>query len=253
MLSLLALSAAAVSTSEIVLSRTKAEAMSAEQLEEMLLADFPHGEIVSLRLPDTRPGPHGELTDPSLSYISFEEQGRADSGRLCRARTITVTFDWLDGGVGKPLSERSADDAKRLFRVKDRPQVAVLKDDATDALCAKLPVERYADLVPSPEHKQRLRQFLAITEAFNAGRELPLSPECGDWRGADEKPCDVRKALATIDWANLLSVREVDWPHGVPATRLSFSPTEGPLVHAYLSGTDNIDAAKLTYAWPAPF
>ena len=226
--------------------------MSSEQLVTGLLADFPHGEIAEVRLPDLS-GPHGEVTDPSLGYIAFEERGKAHEGRLCRSRTITAIFDWLDGGPGKPFSERSSDDPKRLFAVNDRPNVAVLGDDATDALCANLPVKRYAGLSPRPEHEQRLRQFIAMTESFHAGQELTLTPQCGNWRGVDEKPCDYEEALTKIDWEKLLAVTSTDWPHGVSATRLTFASADGPLIHAYLSGGEKIEAAKLTYAWPAPF
>ena len=250
---ILAVSAATAVPSEIVLSRTDAEAMSSEQLVALLLANFPHGEITEVRLPDIGPGPHGEWTDPSLGYIAFEERGKADGGRLCRSRTITTTFEWPDGGLGKPYKERSSGDPKRLFRVVDRPNVAVLDGDATDALCASLPAEGYGALSPQPEHEQRLRQFIAITEAFHAGQELAVTPQCGDWRGVDEKPCDYQEALAKIDWEEMLFVRETDWPHGVPATRLTFSPADGPLVHVYLAGHEKIEAVKLTYAWPAPF
>ncbi len=252
-LSVLAVSAATTIPADVVLSRTEAEAISSEHLVSELLANFPHEEITEVRLPDNRPGPHGEATDPSLGYIAFVERGKAYGGRLCRSRTITVIFDWPDGGLGKPLSERRADDPKRLFAVSHRPNVAVLGGAATDALCASLPVKRYAGLSPPPEHEQRLRQFIAMTEAFHASQELGVTPRCGDWRGVDEKPCDYEEALAKIHWEELFQVGSTDWPHGVPATHLSFSPVDGPVIHVHLSGRDKIEAAKLTYAWPAPF
>src|SRR5687768_6546412 len=203
-LAILGASAAAAVPHEVVLSRTEAEAMSSEQLVTALLADFPHGEITEVRLPDVGSGRHGEATDPSLGYIVFDERGKAYGGRLCQSRNITATFDWLDGGVGKPFRERSPGDPKRLFQVSARPNVAVLDRDATDALCAGLTVRRYAGLSPAPEHEQRLRQFIAITDAFRAGHDLGVTPQCGDWRGLHEKPCSYEEALAKIDWENML-------------------------------------------------
>lgn len=238
---------------DVMLSRNEAEAMSSDQLEDLLLAEFPHDDIIGVELPDTGPGPHGKIGDPSLSYISFQERGSADSGRLCKARRIVTTFAEPDGSKSKPLSERSADDPKGLFRVYGLPQTAVLNEVATDAVCASLPIERYASLSPSPEHERRLRQFLELTDAFDEGRQSSVNIACGDWTRAEEKPCDADEALAKIDWARMSSVRAIDWPHGVFATRITFSQSDGPLILAYLSGADTISAAKITYAWPAPF
>ncbi|MXO47075.1 hypothetical protein GRI69_02210 [Erythrobacter vulgaris] len=254
MLSLLVVALAPPQSSDVMLSRNEAEAMSSDQLEDLLLAEFPHDDIIGVELPDTGPGPHGEIGDPSLSHISFQERGSAGNGRLCKARRIVTTFDVPDGETGKPLSGRSADDPMRLFRVYGLPQTAVLDEVATDAACASLPIERYASLSPSPEHERRLRQFLELTDAFDEGRQRSVNIACGDWsKGAEEKPCDADEALAKIDWAGMLSVRAIDWPHGVSATRITFSQSDGPLIHAYLSEPDTISAAKITYAWPAPF
>lgn len=254
MLSLLVVALATPQSSNVMLSRNDAEAMSSDQLEDLLLAEFPHDDIIGVELPDTGPGPHGEIGDPSLSYISFQERGSADNGRLCKARRIVTTFDAPDDETGKPLSGRSADDPMRLFRVYGLPQTAVLDEVATDAACASLPIERYASLSPSPEHERRLRQFLELTDAFDEGRQRSVNIACGDWsKGGEEQPCDADEALAKIDWAGMSSVRAIDWPHGVSATRITFSQSDGPLIHAYLSGADTISAAKITYAWPAPF
>ena len=240
-------------SSDVVLSRDDAEAMSSDQLEDLLLAEFPHDDIIGVELPDTGRGPHGEMADPSLGYITFHERGRADSGRLCKARRIVVTFDLPDGVKSKPLSERSADDPKRLFNVNGLPEIAVLNDVATDGLCASLPSERYADISSRPEHKRRLRQFIELTEAFDEGRQRAFNIACGDWTGAEEKPCEADEALAKVDLARMISVRAIDWPHGVSATRITFTQSDGPLIHAYLSGAETISAAKITYEWPALF
>lgn len=253
MLSLLALAMAAPQSSDVVLSRTEARQMSADQLEELLLAEFPHDDITGVELPDVATGPGGNSGDPSMHYVAFREQGSADSGRMCKARRIVATFDVPNGETVKPLAERSADDPRRLFRVYGLPQIAVLDEAASDATCAALPAERYASLGSSPEHERRLRQFLELTDAFGKERRPPVEIACGDWTGAEERPCDAHEALARVDWGRMSSVRAVDWPHGVSATRITFSQPEGPLIHAYLSGTDAISAAKITYAWPAPF
>ena len=253
MLGLLVMAMGAPQIPDAMLSRTEAEAMSSDKLADLLLAEFPHDDIVGANLPDTGPGPHGEIRDPSLGHISFQEQGSAGGGRLCKARRIVATFDWPDGESGKPLAERSADDPKRLFRVYGLPQTAVLSDIATDAACASLPNERYASLGQPPEHEQRLRQFIELTGAVDDTRQRALPIACGDWTGAEEQPCDADEAIAKIDWDRLSSVRPVDWPHGVSATRITFSQPDGPLIHAYLSGAETISAAKITYAWPAPF
>lgn len=253
MFSLLVMAMATPQSPDAMLSRTEAEAMSSDQLEDLLLAKFPHDDIVGVKLPGTGPGPHGEIGDPSLGHISFQEQGSAGGGRLCKARRIVATFDWPDGERGKPLTERSADDPKRLFRVYGLPQAAVLSETATDAACASVPSERYASLGQAPEHEQRLRQFIELTGAGDDGRKRALPIACADWTGAEEQHCDAAEAIAKIAWDRLSSVRPVDWPHGVSATRITFSQPEGPLIHAYLSGAETISAAKITYAWPAPF
>lgn len=253
MFSLLVVAMSTPQSSDVMLSRNEAQALSPEQLEELLLAEFPHDDIIEVEVPDTGPGLHGEIGDQSLSYISFQERGRADSGRLCKARRIVATFDVPDGGMSKPPSERSVDDPKRLFRVYGLPQIAVLNEVATDEMCASLPVERYAGLSSPPEHERRLRQFLELTDAFDKGRDRSVKIDCGDWTGAEEQPCDANEALARVDWDNLSSVRAIDWPHGVSATRITYQQPDGPLIHAYLSGGNTISAAKITYAWPAPF
>ena len=253
MLVFLMMAIATPQSSDVILSRDDAEAMSSDQMEDLLLAEFPHDDIIGVELPDTGRGPHGEMADPSLGYITFHERGRADSGLLCKARRIVVTFDLPDGVKSRPLSERSADDPKRLFNVNGLPQIAVLNDVATDGLCASLPSERYADISSSPEHERRLRQFIELTEAFDEGRQRAVNVACGDWTGAEEKPCDADEALAKIDWARMSFVRAIDWPHGVSATRITFSQSDGPLINAYLSGAGTISAAKITYALPAPF
>lgn len=92
MLSLLVMAVATPQSPDVMLSRNDAEAMSSDQLEDVLLAEFPHDDIIGVELPDTGPGPHGEIGDPTLSYISFQERGSADSGRLCKARRIVTTF-----------------------------------------------------------------------------------------------------------------------------------------------------------------
>jgi len=235
MLSLLVVALATLQSSNVMLSRNDAEAMSSDQLEDLLLAEFPHDDIIGVELPDTGPGPHGEIGDPSLSYISFQERGSADNGRLCKARRIVTTFDAPDDETGNPLSGRSADDPMRLFRVYGLPQTAVLDEVATDAACASLPIERYASLSPSPEHERRLRQFLELTDAFDEGRQRSVNIACGDWsKGAEEQPCDADEALAKIDWAGMSSVRAIDWPHGVSATRISPSPTARLFTPIYL-------------------
>ena len=253
MLSLLVVAMSTAQNSDVMLSRNEAQSMSSEQLEELLLAGFPHDDIIEVELPDAGPGPHGETGDQSLRYISFQERGNADGGRLCKARRIVTTFDVPLDGTSKPPSERGVDDPKRLFRVYGLPQIAVLNELATDEMCASLPVERYASLGRSPEHERRLRQFLELTDAFDEGRYRSVDMECGDWTGAEEQPCDADEALAKLDWNKMSSVRALDWPHGVSATRITFSQSEGPLIHAYLSGADTISAMKITYAWPAPF
>ena len=253
MFSLLVVVMSTAQSPDVLLSRNEAQALSSEQLEELLLAGFPHDDIIEVDLPDTAPGPHGETGDQSLSYISFQERGNADNGRLCKARRIIATFDVPDSGAGKPPSERSADDPKRLFRVYGLPQIAVLNEVATDEMCASLPIERFAGLSRPPEHERRLRQFLELTDAFDKGPYRSVVMDCGDWTGAEEQPCDADEALTRVDWIKMSSVQAVDWPHGVSATRITFSQSEGPLIHAYLSGSDTLSAVKVTYAWPAPY
>ena len=253
MLSLLFVAMVTLDSPGVMLSRNEAEAMSSDQLEHLLLAEFPHDDIIGVELPDISSGAHGEIGDPSLSYISFQEQGSAGGGRLCMARRIVATFDVPDGEKSKALNERSADDSKRLFRVYGLPQTAVLNEDATDAVCASLPAERYASISSPPENERRLRQFIELTDAFDEGRQRALTIACGDWTRGEEQPCDADEALAKIDWARMSFVRAIDWPHGVSATRITFSQSDGPLIHAYLSGADTLSAAKITYAWPAPF
>ena len=254
MLSLLVVSMVAPQAADIILSRKEVQTMSSDQLEDLLLAEFPHDDIVRVDLPDSGNGPHGEPDNPALSHISFQEQGSAASGRLCKSRRIVANFAVPDGGKSKPFSERRADDPVRLFSVYGVPQTAVLDEVATDAACAALPVDRYATLSPSPEHERRLRQFLELTRTFDEGGQPSMTIACGDWTaGAKEQPCDADEALAKIDWAAMSSVNAIDWPHGVSATRITFSQSDDPLIHAYLSGANTLSAAKITYAWPAPF
>ena len=253
MLSLLLVAMATPQTPDVTLSRSAAEAMSSEQLEDMLLTDFPHDDIVGVELPDTGPGPHGELSDQSLRYITFQEQGSADTGRLCKARRIIATFTVLGDGESKPLRERRAGDLKRLFRVYGLAQTAVVDGAATDDVCASLPVERYAAISSAFEHERRLLQFIALTDALDEGRQPSVVITCGDRTRGKEQDCVADEALAKIDWTRLSSVRAIDWPHGVSATRITFSQPDGPLIHAYLSGAETISAAKIAYAWPAVF
>lgn len=249
----LATALAASAQPDIILSREDAEGMAAQDLAAAVLAEFPHGRIVQVKLPDIETIVHGTAPDPSLSYITFIEEGQAAAGRFCKARTIVATFDWLVGKKPKAYAERVRSDSKRLFAVNSRPTIAVLDGDATDADCSALPADRYAALSSSADHEMRLGQFLTLTERFGDGLAVGVPVQCGDWRGAEEKSCDAKRALESIDWSRLSSVQQIEWPHGNPATKITFTQAEGPLIHAYLSGESKIEAAKLTYAWPAPF
>jgi hypothetical protein len=216
MLSLMFL--AAVAQQDVILSRDQAEAMSDSELVELLLSDLPHGEIVAVQRSDRGPGPHGEASDPSLSYLTFFEQGAPADETFCQARQIIVTFDNLDGGQGKPFAERQSSDPKRLFAVSGRRLMAVMRDEKS---CAELPAAAYAQ-VDGDSAEADLRVLYRLSRNARRGERAAPDTSCMNRLERPDAACDATEVLAQLDWSNLSSARHSQFMGEPPQSTISF-------------------------------
>lgn len=242
---LLALTAAAA-PSDVVLTLREAAALDTNTLAARLLADLPHGPILSAHAGSTK---DIGLPASPLQYVAFVEQATPLAGQICGARKILAIFEPLDGGSSLQTGPGAEDVPRRRFAVETAPLLAVTAGTATPKTCAG--ITRFAQLPRSaPEDSRKLVEtVLAIAKRGPAGRLLiPVS--CTDERSLPARPCDGPAALARLDWTMLGNVDLANPRIGLRRS-LQFRGPDYWVVEAP-EGKD-VTALHLRHAHPAPF
>ena len=242
---LLLLSLLALQNPQIVLSRSQAERMAPKELEDLLLADFPHGKIYDVQI--------GKYEDSSypLQTISFQEEGRAAGGNFCTARRIVVIFDTLHGRVLQDRSELVPDAPRRRFAVSAAPLLAVLDHPATNEGCAS--VRKFAQMQMPEAALSRGRWYVEAVHALSrdaANGKLRIPITCVDETTNPDSGCDGESALATLNWDSLGNV-ELPTPLRGPAMQLQFGgPTHWKVD---VTGITRVETVSMRRSNPAPF
>lgn len=190
---------------EVVLSRMEAESLSPGELEARLLAELPHGRILSARVTPSVP-----VTDPptqlALDSAIFQEAGRPLRGEMCTARRIVAKFDTLDGKLSADGNADQMQVRRRLFSVTPYPLMAVVDGPATTARCEA--VTDFAQLpVRAPEMGiAAIERLSNETRRMAGGGKPTFSIVCVEEKAGTETPCDGAEILAKLDWSALSSV-----------------------------------------------
>ena len=235
-----------LSAQDAVLTRDQAEKMTVKELVQKVLSEFPHRHLYSAAVDKSMDG----FPERPLSYISFEETGRAGGGRYCEARRLVAVFDTLHGKMPRDVEDKAVNAPRRLFTIGVTPLIAVRDHTATEAECAAL--RRYAQLPQrDPAAGRRAIEIVVDLSAQVArtGRS-PVPVTCKDETAPGNGECDGNQALAMIDWMDLANVEQNRFDGSRQITLSFWGATNW---HVELEGTDPVRALRLRRSYPAPF